>query len=115
MPSPVPLIFLAFSLVWLQDFSQASAQMPSRGIYSDVTLPYLTLVCVRTSERTTGVIVTVVAVKIDHVFVALIVVLSARGLHQTILRWEDKLAVRRRTRCSRKQSSKVCSSSWALK
>ena len=43
MPSPVPLIFLAFSLVWLQAFSQASAQMPSRGIYSDVTLPYLTL------------------------------------------------------------------------
>ena len=42
MPSPVPLIFLAFSLVWLQAFSQASAQMPSRGIYSDVTLPYLT-------------------------------------------------------------------------
>ena len=35
MPSPVPLIFLAFSLVWLQAFSQASAQMPSRGIYSD--------------------------------------------------------------------------------
>jgi hypothetical protein len=43
VPSPVPLIFLAFSLVWLQAFSQASAQMPSRGIYSDVTLPYLTL------------------------------------------------------------------------
>jgi len=35
VPSPVPLIFLAFSLVWLQAFSQASAQMPSRGIYSD--------------------------------------------------------------------------------
>jgi hypothetical protein len=30
-------------LVWLQAFFQASAQMPTRGIYSDVTLPYLTL------------------------------------------------------------------------
>ena len=43
MPSPVPLIFLALFLVWLQAFFQASAQMPTRGIYSDVTLPYLTL------------------------------------------------------------------------
>ena len=42
MPSPVPLIYLAFFLVWLQAFFQASAQMPTRGIYSDVTLPYLT-------------------------------------------------------------------------
>jgi len=32
------LDFLAF-LVWLQAFFQASAQMPTRGIYSDVTLP----------------------------------------------------------------------------
>ena len=34
-------------LVWLQAFFQASAQMPTRGIYSDVTLrtlPYLTFV-----------------------------------------------------------------------
>ena len=30
-------------LVWLQAFFQASAQMPTRGIYSNVTLPYLTL------------------------------------------------------------------------
>jgi len=43
VPSPVPLFFLAFFLVWLQAFFQASAQMPTRGIYSDVTLPYLTL------------------------------------------------------------------------
>jgi hypothetical protein len=28
-------------LVWLQAFFQASAQMPTRGIYSDVTLPNL--------------------------------------------------------------------------
>jgi len=30
-------------LVWLQAFFQASAQMPTRGIYSNVTLLYLTL------------------------------------------------------------------------
>jgi hypothetical protein len=43
VPSPVPLIFLAFFLVWLKAFFQASAQKPTRGIYSVVTLPYLTL------------------------------------------------------------------------
>jgi len=32
-----------FFFVWLQAFFQASAQMPTRGIYSDVTLPYLIL------------------------------------------------------------------------
>ena len=40
MPSPVPLIFLAFSWFGYRLFFQASAQMPTRGIYSDVTLPY---------------------------------------------------------------------------
>ena len=43
MPSPVPLIFLAFFWFGYRLFFQASAQMPTRGIYSDVTLPYLTL------------------------------------------------------------------------
>jgi hypothetical protein len=28
-------------MVWLQAFFQASAQMPTRGIYSDLTLPYV--------------------------------------------------------------------------
>jgi hypothetical protein len=43
------LDFLAF-LVWLQAFFQASAQMPTRGIYSDVTLPYLKTACVCSFE-----------------------------------------------------------------
>ena len=43
MPSPVPLIFLAFFWFGYRLFFQASAQMPTRGIYSNVTLPYLTL------------------------------------------------------------------------
>jgi len=50
VPSPIPLIFLAFFLVWLQAFFQASAQMPTRGIYSDVTLPYLTLFSLQPSQ-----------------------------------------------------------------
>jgi len=41
VPSPVPLIFLAFFWFGYRLFSKASAQMPTRGIYSDVTLPYL--------------------------------------------------------------------------
>jgi len=36
------LIFLAFFWFGYRLFFQASAQMPTRGIYSDVTLPYLT-------------------------------------------------------------------------
>ena len=61
-----PWFFKRF-LVWLQAFFQASAQMPTRGIYSDVTLPYLTLplikkfgacistyICVDTSTCTLG-------------------------------------------------------------
>jgi hypothetical protein len=32
------LDFSSVCLVWLQAFFQASAQMPTRGIYSDVTL-----------------------------------------------------------------------------
>jgi len=43
VPSPVPLILLAFFWFGYRLFFQASAQMPTRGIYSDVTLPYLTL------------------------------------------------------------------------
>jgi hypothetical protein len=35
------LDFSSVFLVWLQAFFQVSAQMPTRGIYSDVTLPYL--------------------------------------------------------------------------
>ena len=38
---PCSLDFSSDFLVWLQAFIQASAQMPTRGINSDVTLPYL--------------------------------------------------------------------------
>ena len=36
-----PSFFSSAFLVWLQAFFQASAQMPPRGINSDVALPYL--------------------------------------------------------------------------
>jgi len=43
-------LFPSVLLIWLQAFFQASAQMPPRGIYSELTLPYLT--CIRgISER----------------------------------------------------------------
>ena len=44
-----PWFFLAVFFVWLQAFFQASAQMPTRGIYSDVTLPYLFRDCMGVS------------------------------------------------------------------
>ena len=42
VPIPFPLIFSSAFFGVVTGFFQASAQMPPRGIYSDVTLPYLT-------------------------------------------------------------------------
>ena len=56
---PFPLIYSSTFFGLVSGLSQASAQMPPRGIYSDVTLPYLTYVapslnhagCVITTSR----------------------------------------------------------------